>query len=149
MTLPDPIDEPALYEGVRSRRLAAFCLDLMVILVLLGGVAIIAVIVNVLTFGLALPFTVPAFAVIGLIYRTTMVMERSATLGMMAFGIELRDGEGVRLTAGLALVHAGLYTAALYMTPIQAISLLYCLFNPRKQMLHDVVAGTVMIRRPA
>jgi len=148
MSMPDPVAESRFYEGVRTRRLAAFVVDLAVILVLLGGVAVIGTLIGILTFGAGFALLVPAFALTGLVYRTTMVMERSATLGMLLMGIELRDARGERLTAFLAFVHAAAYTAILYLPPVLLCSLLYCLFNQRGQLLHDALAGTVMINRP-
>ncbi|MEM6943932.1 MAG: RDD family protein [Pseudomonadota bacterium] len=145
---PDPIADRQFYEGVPARRLAAFFVDLLVILVLLGGVTLVVALLGLVTFGLAFVFLVPAFALTGIIYRTTMIMERSATLGMMLMGIELRDARGERLETVLAAVHSAVFTAFSYLPPVMILSLAWAAWNPRGQLFHDILCQTVMINRP-
>ncbi|MEM6679252.1 MAG: RDD family protein [Pseudomonadota bacterium] len=148
MPFPDPITDAQFYDGVRGRRVAAFAVDLMIILILLGGVAMIGLVIGFLTLGLGLAFIIPAFALTGILYRATMLSERSATLGMMLMGIELRDVTGERINTPTAVMHSAAFTAATYLTPVLLASLAWALMNPRGQMLHDALCGTVMINRP-
>lgn len=147
--LPGPAEAPQLYEGVRLRRLFAFAVDCLVIGVLMGGVALVGVVIGLLTFGLGLAFIVPAFAVIGILYRTTMVMEQGATLGMMLMGVELRTAAGERATGLQSFTHAAAFTAMSYLPPVLICSLLWSLMNPKGLLLHDAFAGMAMINRPA
>ncbi|MEL6265311.1 MAG: RDD family protein [Pseudomonadota bacterium] len=147
--LPRPETEPQFYEGVRLRRVAAFVVDLGAILVLTGGVALIGIVIGLLTFGLGFAFLVPAFALTGIAYRTTLIAERSATLGMMLMGIELRDAAGRPLTLPLAFVHTCAFTAMFYLPPVLVASLAYAALNRRGQTLHDALVQVVMINRPA
>lgn len=149
MSLPSPAEAPQFYEGVRLRRLFAFFVDCLVIAVLMGGVAILGVIVGLLSFGIGFAFIVPAFAVVGIVYRTTMVMERGATLGMLLMGIELRTATGGALTPLQAFTHAAAFTAMSYLPPVILCSLIWSLMNPKGLLLHDLFAGTAMINRPA
>ncbi|MEM9781199.1 MAG: RDD family protein [Pseudomonadota bacterium] len=148
-SLPTPDREPQFYDGVRLRRLAAFGVDLIVILILLGGVAMIGVVVGLLTFGLGLAFVIPAFALTGLAYRTTLIAERSATLGMMLMGIELRDNMGRPLSLPLAFLHTCGFTAMTYLPPVLIASLIYAGVNQYGRTLHDALFQVTMINRPA
>ncbi|MEM6974433.1 MAG: RDD family protein [Pseudomonadota bacterium] len=147
-TLPEPDSEPQFYEGVRLRRLAAFLVDLIAILVLLGGVALIGIVVGLLTFGIGFAFIVPAFALTGIAYRTTLIAERSATLGMMLMGIELRDMFGRPLTLPLAFLHTCGFTAVSYLPPVLIASLIYAGLNRHGRTLHDALFQVTMINRP-
>ena len=68
----------------------------------------------------------------------------SATPGMRFTGIEMRTVRGERMYYGLALLHALLFWFSLaILTPLV---LLVALFTDRKQLLHDLLLGTVAVR---
>ncbi|MEL7139500.1 MAG: RDD family protein [Pseudomonadota bacterium] len=148
LSFPDPVSDSQFYHGVRARRVAAFFVDLLVIVVLLIGVIMIGAVVGVITAGIGFVLLIPAIAVTGLVYRTTMVMERSATLGMMLMGIELRDARGSRLDGSTAFIHALAFTATLYLPPVLIASVGWAAINPRGQTIPDALCQTVMINRP-
>ncbi|MEL6775420.1 MAG: RDD family protein [Pseudomonadota bacterium] len=148
MSLPDPDRDPQFYEGVRLRRVIAFAVDCAVIGILMGGIAMIGVVVGLLTLGGGLPFVVTAFALVGIAYRTTMVMEQGGTLGMLLMGIEVRLATGDRPAFLQSLAHAAAFTAMSYLPPALIASMLFAMLNRRGQMLHDLFAGATMINRP-
>ncbi|MEM6488893.1 MAG: RDD family protein [Pseudomonadota bacterium] len=145
---PDPATDPQFYDGVRLRRLAAFAVDLLAILILLGGVAVIGVLIGLLTLGVGFLFLVPAFALTGIVYRATMLMDRSATLGMALMGIEVRDRDGEPLDSATAVIHTVAFTAMSLLIPVLIASVIYACLNARGQTLHDALVQTVVINRP-
>ena len=88
-----------------------------------------------------------AFGFIPLAYHTLLLSGRHcATFGMRAMGLQLRSWSGERPMFLQALVHCFLF----YLTvgPTFCLILLFALFNRRKRTLHDVLAGTLMVRTP-
>ncbi|MEL6481964.1 MAG: RDD family protein [Pseudomonadota bacterium] len=148
LSFPDPVSDSQFYQGVRARRFAAFFVDQLAIIILLLGVLMIGVVVGIVTAGIGFLLLIPAIAVTGLVYRTTMVMERSATLGMMMMGIELRNAQGQRLDNSTAFIHALAFTATLYLPPVLFASLAWAAINPRGQTIPDALCQTVMINQP-
>ncbi|MCL5777361.1 RDD family protein [Limibaculum sp. FT325] len=148
MGLPDPDRDPQFYDGVPLRRLVAFVIDALVTLLLMATVGLVGLLMGFVTMGLGWLLIVPAFALVGFIYRFTMLRERSATLGMLAAGIELRGPDGERLDGPLAAVHTLAYFATLYIPLAMLIGVALMAFNPRRQLLHDLPLGTAMINRP-
>jgi uncharacterized RDD family membrane protein YckC len=64
-----------------------------------------------------------------------------ATPGKMLFGLIVTDKDGQRINGGIASVR---YVTRI--TDIVIVTLLMVLFTQRKQTLHDVIAGTVVLR---
>jgi uncharacterized RDD family membrane protein YckC len=65
---------------------------------------------------------------------------------MRFMGIEVRTVRGERMYYGLALLHVlGFWFSVALLTPL---ILLVALFTDRKQLLHDLVIGTVAVRSP-
>lgn len=140
--LPDPELDPQFYDGVAARRLVAWCLDLLV----LAGLLVATVLAS---FGLlALIFPLLAFA-LNLGYRAWSLSRWSATLGMRALGIEIRNRNGDRLTPAEAFGHTCIYVLTM-MTILGGVAhVVAILVSARGQGLHDMLLGTVAINRPA
>ncbi|KKB81082.1 hypothetical protein VW35_02670 [Devosia soli] len=144
--LPDPSTAPELFEGVLTRRVIAHLIDLAVIGALLMAVSVVGLILGFLTFGLAwaaMFLVVPG--VIVLYYGATLGSTRRATIGMQMMDIVLTPTRGQPLDGWMAILHAGLFWVTFWIS--WPISLLFALFTPRRQMIHDLVVGTLMIRR--
>jgi uncharacterized RDD family membrane protein YckC len=78
------------------------------------------------------------------IYSVLMQTSSSqGTLGMMSVGVRVTDLNGQRLTRGRA---AGRYLAYLLSTGIFELGNLLMLVTKRKQALHDLLAGTLVVR---
>jgi len=84
--------------------------------------------------------------VIGWLYEAMFLSsERQATPGKMAFGIVVTSEAGARLSFARATGrHFGKYLSSF----ILFIGYLIQPFTEKKQALHDLLAGTVVVRRP-
>ncbi|MEM6383776.1 MAG: RDD family protein [Pseudomonadota bacterium] len=142
----DPATQPWLFDGVRTRRIFAFLLDLVVLSVFTVIAVFVIGIFGVLTLGLGwllYPILLPliALAYIGL----TMGGPKSATPGMQAMGIEMRLWHGGRMYGLIAIVHALIFYFSLGTGLLWAILLGSSLFSSTKRCLHDVLLGTIVI----
>jgi uncharacterized RDD family membrane protein YckC len=144
--MPDPAAVPEAYEGVLLRRTLAYFIDLCLIGVLAVLSWIVFAVLWVLSFGLLGPVLWFLFGLIPLAYHTLLLSGPwSATIGMRLFDIELRSVTGERPGFLQALAQ----TALFYLTVGATCSLilLVALFNRHKRTLHDMLAGTVVVRR--
>jgi uncharacterized RDD family membrane protein YckC len=145
-TLPDPETAPELFEGLLRRRAAAHVIDLAIMGFMVLIFSLIGLIAGFLTFGLswlALIVVVPATVV--LYYGATLGSPKRATLGMQAMDIVLTPTRGQPLNGPMALIHAAVFWITIWIS--LPISLLFVLFTPRRQMIHDLIVGTLMVRR--
>ena len=71
---------------------------------------------------------------------------KQATLGKMALGIRVTDLDGNRIGFGKA---TGRYFAKILSALILGIGFLMVAFTERKQGLHDILAGTLVVRGEA
>ena len=146
----DPWAHPEYFNGIARKRILAYLLDLLIVGALTVLVWFVGGLLTVLTFGLLLPAKVLALAVLPLAYHIlTLSGPRSATLGMRAMGIRLVsiDPEaaawGGRPTLFQAIIQVISFYGSLALTG--SVILVEALFNPRRRMLHDWLAGTVAI----
>src|SRR5712691_11117399 len=146
--MPDPVSHPELFVGVRRRRFFAYLIDAFCIGAILVMAWLLFALLTVLSFGLLAPALWFVFGLIPLAYHTLLVSgPRSATLGMRAFGLELRSWDGERPVFLQALAHTLLFYLTVGATA--GLILLLVLFNRRKRTLHDVLSGMLMIRSPS
>ncbi|MDX6593454.1 MAG: hypothetical protein QOJ13_2650 [Gaiellales bacterium] len=68
----------------------------------------------------------------------------SATLGRRALGIKVTDVEGNRITFARA---TGRYFAKILSALTLLIGYIMAAFTARKQALHDLIAGTLVVNR--
>jgi uncharacterized RDD family membrane protein YckC len=144
--LPDPANAPELFEGIVTRRVVAFLIDLIAMGAMIIVFSIIGLIAGFLTFGLgwlALIVVVPASVI--LYYAATLGSHQRATLGMRMMDLVLTPTRGQPLDGWMAFLHAALFWVTAWIS--LPLSLLFILFTPRRQMLHDLVLGTLMVRR--
>lgn len=144
--LPDPATAPELFDSLLRRRAAAYIIDATIII----GVAVLAsfvgVIAGVVTLGLgwvALPFIIPV-AILAY-YAVTLGSPARATLGMRAMDIVLTPTRGKPLDGWRILIHPLLFWVSFWIS--WPVSILIAFFTPRRQMLHDIICGTLMVRR--
>ena len=94
----DPVANPELFEGVLARRLVAFCIDLVVIVVPLIAAAFFILLFGFVTLGLGwMLFWLlsPASVIWALVYYgATLGGPHSATIGMRVMDLELRTWYG-------------------------------------------------------
>jgi uncharacterized RDD family membrane protein YckC len=144
--LPDPATAPELFEGVLTRRVIAFVIDVVVMSLMIVVFSLIGLIAGFLTFGLAwLALIVVVPATIVLYYGATLGSARRATMGMQAMDIVLTPTRGQPLDGWMAIIHAAVFWLTTWIS--WPVSLLFALFTPRRQMIHDLIVGTLMVRR--
>ena len=147
----DPAAHPELFQGVLSRRFFAFLIDLVVLAIpIVLGVIFIALF-GLLTLGLGwlLFILVSPLSVVWAIlyYGLSLGGPHSATVGMRVMELQLRTWTGEPGYFLLGAVHAVLYWISVsVLTPF---IVLFGLFNRRRQLLHDLMLGTVVINTSA
>jgi uncharacterized RDD family membrane protein YckC len=142
---PEPFAAPEYYRGVLSRRVFAYCLDALAIAATMGLAWFLLWGLIIASLGLLFPLW-PLWGLIPVAYHTLLIGGRhSATLGMRAVGIEVRSWTGDRPDYLQALV----LTVLFYISTAATCSLilLVALFERRRRTVHDMVAGTLVIRR--
>lgn len=139
------LDDRRLYSGVRTRRMLAFCLDYLIVGLLLIPVAIVVFFLGILTLGLGWMLFGILVPLVALVYvYSTMGSPAQATLGMRAMSIRLERLDGRPVDGVLAVVHSVLFWAGnVILTPL---ILLATLFLDRKRTVHDMLLGTVVAR---
>ena len=140
--LPDPELDRQFYRGVPLKRFLAWVIDAIIIFT-------ISFAILVLTLGLAAFFWFFVTLMVSFTYRSILVSRNSATLGMMALGIELRNSSGEKLQGAQAVWHVLLYLALVTFFIFGVISVVMMFANSRGQGLHDVFLGTTAINSPA
>lgn len=133
------------YSGVLSRRVFAFIIDYMLILLLCIPASIVVFFLGVITLGLGFMLYPALFVITALIYFGLTLGGRSqASPGMRAAGIALVRLDGRRLDFLTAVVHMVLFWVLnSVLTPL---ILLAGLFIDRSRLVHDLLLGTVVVR---
>ncbi|WP_417249057.1 RDD family protein [Celeribacter sp.] len=140
--LPDPETQPAFYDSVPFKRLLAFIVDLVAIVILSALVVPLTAFIGIFFF----PFIV---AVVSFAYRVVTIANGSATPGMHLMGIEFRTSKGEKFDLGLAFIHTALFTAwGMFFLP-QVVSVVLMLTTARKQSLSDLILGSTAINKPS
>ncbi len=144
----EPADNPQLYEGVVTRRVMAFGIDLVVVVLLTTLVYVMTFFLGFLTFGLAWLAFGLIYPGVALLYAgLTLSGPRAATIGMRFMDIHMITWSGRRVDFMLGVMHAlGFYLSVVALTPF---SLAVALFEPRGRLVHDLVLGTMIVNSQA
>jgi uncharacterized RDD family membrane protein YckC len=130
------------FVGVRTRRMVAICLDLIVVAVLATAVWLALL---VLTLGLSLILLPPIFPLVAFFYNGLTVSGwRMGTPGMRAMDLEIRmasTGERV------PFINAAAQALFFYVSWCVPLVFLVTLLDREKRFLHDMLAGVVVVRR--
>ncbi len=128
--------------GVRTRRMAAVALDLVVVSILSFALWLALLVA---TFGLSLFLLPPLFPFVAFFYNgLTVSGRRMATPGMRAMGLQMRmDGTGNRVPFINAAMHAVLFYVSWMFPPVFLVSLV----TEDKRCLHDIFSGVIFVRR--
>jgi uncharacterized RDD family membrane protein YckC len=147
----DPVARPEYFEGVLSRRVVAFMIDLTILIIEMFFLMFLIFIFGFVSLGLGwLLFLLlgPIFAISAIIYfGATLGSPASATLGMRAVDLEMRLWYGAPMYFLLGAVHVVLFwiTVSVFTPLILVVGLL----NGRKRLLHDFLCGTVVVNTEA
>ena len=140
------VSAPALradaFSGVRTRRILALVLDLVLVTVL---AALIWVALLILTLGLSLILLPPLYPLVAFFYNgLTVSGAKMATPGMRAMDLEMRMHKtGARVPFINAAAQALFFYLSWFFPPIFLVSLV----DSEKRCLHDIFAGVVLVRR--
>nr|WP_321457477.1 RDD family protein [uncultured Cohaesibacter sp.] len=144
----DPYAHPALFDGVLSRRTLAFFIDAFVIMVLMVAASMIIAVIGIITFGLGWLLYAILLPLVALPYiAMTLGGYRASTIGMRMMGLEMRLWYGAKPYAMLAVMHSILFWVG--NTILTPFIVLLGLFTKRKQLLHDMILGTMIMDRDA
>ena len=143
-----PAFGPGLFDAVLSRRVIAFVFDAILVGLLTIPFAVVVFVFGLVTFGLGWFLMAPVFVLLALAYvGLTLGGPASATIGMRLVGIEVRTWNGRPLYPLLAVAHAVLFWLSVsLLTPF---ILLVGLLTERRQLLHDMVLGVVVVNTSA
>lgn len=147
----DPWSQPELFRSVLSRRFFAFLVDLVILSIPVILAMVFIAVFGVVTLGLGWTLfwlVSPASAIWALVYYgASLGGPHSATVGMRIMGLELRTWSGLPGNFLLGASHAILFWLSVsILTPFVV---LVGLFNGRRQLLHDIILGTVVINASA
>lgn len=143
----DPATDPELFDGVLSRRVVAFIIDLFVLAAPVVLILLFILIFGFVTFGLGwklLWLVWPGTVIWALLYYGFCFGgPASATIGMRTMDLEMRTWYGDPAYFLLGAVHAIVFWIAIsVLTPL---ILIVGLLNSRRRLLHDILVGTVII----
>jgi uncharacterized RDD family membrane protein YckC len=144
VVLDGSLNDPRLYADVRRRRAMAFLIDVCFVAVLFLAAAVVVFFAGILTLGLAWLTYAILWPAVALVYSAMTVGGSSqATPGMRMMGLTVRTLSGERVTPVIAAAHAVLfYMSVSLLTPFV---LVVSLISARKQLLQDIILGTVVV----
>lgn len=132
----------AAFTGVRTRRMTAFCLDFILVAIV---VSVLWSVLFIATFGMSALLLPPLFPFVAFFYNgLTVSGRRMATPGMRALDLEIRSTDGRPVSFIAAAVHAVLLYVSWMVPPVFLVSLL----ASDKRCLHDILASVIVVRRP-
>ncbi len=132
----------AAYSGVRSRRMAAFTFDLILVSVAAGFLSIMLFVV---TFGLSFVLLPSLWPFVAFFYNGVSFSGRHmATPGMRLFDLQARSVDGTPPSFLAAAIHGVLLYLSWLFPPVFLASLVM----PDKRCIHDIAAGLIVVRRP-
>jgi uncharacterized RDD family membrane protein YckC len=144
---PDPIAFPYYYQGITGKRMIAYLIDVVAI-VLINGIAWLALgLAGLITFGLLFPLIPLAMLIIPFAYHVLQIGgTRSATLGMRVMGLEVVSLVG---RPRPELLQAAIMTVVFYATvPTTGfLVMLFMFFNPYRRALQDYLSGTIVLNK--
>jgi uncharacterized RDD family membrane protein YckC len=144
--LPDPRTAPELFEGILTRRVVAFLIDVFLLGLISMIILAVGVVAGFLTLGLgwlAVPIVVP-LATLGY-YVVTLGSPMRATVGMQMMDIVLTPARGQPLDGWKILIHPVVFWVTVWLA--WPITLVVALLTPRRETVQDLIAGTLMVRR--
>ena len=143
----DPDQHPDLYEGVLSKRVVAFFVDAILIVLLMVPAALVVFVLGIITLGIGWLLYGALFVIVALgYYALTLGGPASSTIGMRMTSIEMRTWNGGPVFPLLAVMHALIFYFSMALTPI---ILVVGLFTSRRQLVQDLLLGTLVVNAPA
>jgi uncharacterized RDD family membrane protein YckC len=143
------VSQPRLFYHVMRRRILAFIVDAIIILLLTATACVVVLVLGVLTLGLGWLLIPIVFPVVGLGYNAVTIGGRNAaTVGQRMMGLEVRMWHGGRVTPVIAAFHALLFWLSYYSMVLWLPNFGWAFFDESKRCVHDILAGVVVTNRP-
>lgn len=145
--VPDPVAEPEVYEGLLTRRVLAYLIDLIILTILGAILWLVTGAAALLTFGLLFPLQAALLALLPFAYHILLIAsEGAATVGMRLLGLRVYSIlDGGRPNLAQVAVNVVTFYGSLALTG--SLVLLVALFNSRGRTLHDYLGGTIVLRQ--
>ncbi|MFO7770674.1 MAG: RDD family protein [Roseovarius gahaiensis] len=140
--IPDPATQPEFYSDVVAKRLLAWIIDTVLIVL----ICLLIVPFTAFTGLFFFPFLL---LTVGFAYRVITIAQGSATWGMRVVALEFRKMNGQRFDLAMAFLHTLGLTVSFGLPVLQVISIVLMLTTERRQGLSDHLLGTVALNRRA
>ena len=130
------------FAGVRTRRIVAFCFDIVLVSII---ACLLWLALLIVTFGLSLLLLPPIYPLVAFFYNGLTVSGRKmATPGMRMMDLEMRmNDNGARVPFINAAAHALFFYLSWMLPPVFLVTIV----DQEKRCLHDMLAGVVFVRR--
>ncbi len=141
---PEWLADPALYDGIFSRRIVAYLLDALLAFlfcIVIGLATCIMPVVSVPTFLFGTP------VVHFILAAATIGGRRAATPGMRAMGLRAIAWTGENPGPLRGIIMAAMFYLTVPTTGF--LMLIFGFFDPRRRLLHDHLAGILVYRAEA
>ena len=138
---PNPTTDPDMdnFTGVNSKRLVAFFIDTIAIILLIT-------VTVVLTFFIGLIFLTMIALGISFTYRAYYLTKHSATPGMRLLGMQIRYENGQTLDSKTAMLHTGGFLLSCALPILQLVSIVLMLLDEKNRGLTDHILGTCAVK---
>ena len=138
-------DDWRAYSGVLSRRVFAFIVDYVMVLLLCIPASVVVFFLGVITLGLGWFLYSALFVLVALLYfGLTLGGRTQASPGMRMMGLVMLRLDGRRIDFLTAIVHMVLFW--ILNSVLTPLILLAGLFTNRSRLVHDLLLGTVIAR---
>lgn len=133
-------------DNVRTLRVAAFAIDIVVVCFLWWVAGLVMVLLAIPSMGASFLLFAPLLQFIGLIYSGLTIGGRGqGTWGMRAVGLRVTDMFGNRVGFIQGAAHATIFWLSAGWLTWALIMVAF--FNPYKRALHDYITGIIISRR--
>jgi uncharacterized RDD family membrane protein YckC len=140
----DETVHPELFDDILPKRLLAFAIDAIIVIIATVPAFLAVAILGVLTLGLGWLLFPFVFAIVALGYLAlTLGSSESATIGMRMAGVEMRTLGGDKMYPLLAVLEGLTFWILVgFLTPLV---LIVGLMSARRRLLHDMLLGTILL----
>jgi uncharacterized RDD family membrane protein YckC len=140
----DPPPDWALTQGTILRRIIAFILDGLILLIVVKLLAAALFVFGIITLGLGMPL-LGALPVVPLLYNwLSLLTPLSATPGQAMMGLIVRRNEDLGPPGAVAAL---VWIIGFYVSlALSGVPLLLALFTVRRRTAHDLISGLVLVR---
>lgn len=142
------LEAPELYDGVRLKRVVAFLIDVLLLVVAAVLWWMIGGLLTLVTLGMLTPLLILGNVLLPFAYHTWFIGgEEAATPGMRVMKLRAVTVDGERPSYLQAFIFAALFYFSVGVT--SWLILLVSLFNPRGRCAHDYFSGILLVRADA